>query len=389
MAQIFRMRIVRLSEFGWDLVAEQRIAEDFPRAVESVKASASIAGDISNVFLQAFWKNIENVSFGEFICDVMGVDDSFKILVENSSEIEVREVEFPVDYFLGILMETKENLSLVERRLMSVETDLKQSENKLEKTDHNLRETQKKLEQTEAKLENKLGQTNLKERLEKTENKLKMVNTFLNGLTQWPGGFYALLQPMTGCPVDLAFFGGTHKFHKIHTEGGDSHTSALGRHVDFSSDSKTFITLEFCEVTKQFNTGSWPQGSFCVHKQIHKSCPAGFTDGYVKLDSKDGSAAVAEARNNVANYAHNPNLTFCCQNSGSASVPIQLPTSSPFLLYRYGGVCQGVRGMAVSEQYLKVDTENDRNADKVTDSHPDVEMGDSTIKFHLCYYRKP
>ena len=28
------------------------------------------------------------------------------------------------------------------------------------------------------------------------------VETFLSGLTQWPGGLYALLQPKTGCSVE-------------------------------------------------------------------------------------------------------------------------------------------------------------------------------------------
>ena len=217
--------------------------------------------------------------------------------------------------------------------------------------------------------------------------RLSNVEKFMSGLTQWPGGFYALLQPKTGCPVDLAFFGGTHKFHKIHTEGNDHPSSALGRHVVFSSGSNNFVTLEFCEVTKQFNTESWPQGSFCVHKQIHKSCPAGFTDGYVGFDTEDTSP-VGEARNNVVDTVYDPYVFFCCQDSGSAGDPIQLPTSSPFLLYRYGGVCQAVQGMSVSEEYLKVDTEDDRNVDKVTGSHPDVEMADSIIKMHLCHYTK-
>ena len=229
--------------------------------------------------------------------------------------------------------------------------------------------------------------TTLDGEMSSTQKRLETLELFLGGLTQWPGGFYALLQPKTGCPVDLAFFGGTHQFHKIHTESRDSKSSALGRHVTFHSDSKNFVTLEFCEVTKQFNTERWPRGSFCVNKQIHKYCPAGFTDGSVYFDTQDKDA-VAEARNNVADYVHDPRLYFCCQDPGSAGDPIQLPTSSPFLLYRYGGVCQAVQGMSVSEERVEIDTEDDRNADSVSGSHPDVEMADSTIKFYLCYYTK-
>ena len=229
--------------------------------------------------------------------------------------------------------------------------------------------------------------TTLDGEMSSTQKRLETLELFLGGLTQWPRGFYALLQPKTGCPVDLAFFGGTHKFHKIHTESHDRKSSALGRHVTFNSDFKNFVTLEFCEVTKQFNTESWPRGSFCVNKQMHKYCPAGFTDGSVYFDTQDNDA-VAEARNNVADTVHNPNLYFCCQNSESPTVPIQLPTSSPFLLYRYGGVCQAVQGMSVSEERVEIDTEDDRNGDSATGSHPDVQMADSTIKFYLCYYTK-
>ena len=296
----------------------------------------------------------------------------------SSTEIKLKSLDDSTNTRITTL---NDDMSSTKRKLENLDDS---TDKRITTLDGEMSSTERKLKSLDDSTDKRI--TTLDGEMSSTEKRLETLELFLGGLTQWPRGFYALLQPKTGCPVDLAFFGGTHKFHKIHTEGGDYHTSALARHVAFKSDSNYFITLEFCEVTKQFNTESWPQGSFCVHKQIHKSCPAGFTKGYVKFDSKDGSAAVAEARNNVADELHNPQLYFCCQDSGPASVPIQLPTSSPFLLYRHGGVCQAVQGMSVSEEYLKVDTENDSNYDSVSDSHPDVEMGDSTIKFHLCYY---
>ena len=405
MHQIFTMKIVKQSKTGWSVVAEQRIEEDSARVEENVTASSQLMGDISNVFLQVNWDTIGSDNFGKFMCVVAGVDAQYNFVKEHSSEIDIHEVKIPIDYFVLLskktnkmaeeLNETIQNeIPSLKKSLKNVETEIPSLKKGLEDLGISTENRFKTLdESTERKLKSLDDSTDtrfttLDGEMSSTQKRLETLELFLGGLTQWPEGFYALLQPKTGCPVDLAFFGGTHKFHTLHTEGGDSSSSsALGPHVDFRSGTNRFITLEFCEVTKQFNTESWPQGSFCVNKQIHKSCPAGFTDGYVDFDTEDGNA-VAEARNNVADTLHDPYFFFCCQDSGSASDPIQLPTSSPFLLYRYGGVCQAVQGMSVSEEYVKIDTENNRNSDSVYGSHPDVEMGKSKTKLYLCYYTK-
>ena len=376
LTQIFHMSISKKSETGWNLVAEQRTRESRPRVTGNGTASASIASDIPDVFLQVSWDNIGDDNFGEFVCDVMGVDDGYRIVTANSPVMVISENEILLSQKTHqMVMDLNETflrqITSLSRGFQDVKTEIPS----LQRGFQDLKTEIPSIKRGVADLASTTGR------------RLSTVEKFMSGLTQWPGGFYALLQPKTGCPVDLAFFGGTHKFHKIHTEGGDRHSSALGPHVSFVSESENFVTLEFCEVTKQFNTEGWPQGSFCVNKQMHKSCPAGFTDGIVWFDTED-TRPVGEARNNVVYSTHNPCLYFCCQDSGSATVPIQLPTSSPFLLYRYGGVCQAVEGMSVSEEYLKVDTEDDRNTDFVSDRHPDVEMGDSTIKMHLCYYKK-
>ena len=201
-----------------------------------------------------------------------------------------------------------------------------------------------------------------------------------------------MLKPKTGCPVDLAFFGGTHTFSKIHTESqsssdpSNSHSSVFLDNTISSTGGNKFLTLEFCEVTRQFNPSSWPKGSFCIHKLLHQSCPTGFDEGYVNVDAEDTDNA-GEARNNVALYPSNPLLYFCCQNSDSASDSIQLPTGSAFLLYRFGGECQSVQEMSVSEEFVQINTEDSSNYDLVSGSHPDVDRPGSVIKFHLCYYK--
>ena len=232
----------------------------------------------------------------------------------------------------------------------------------------------------------------LETRVSSMQSSLTICETKLNSLTQWPGGFYALLQPKTGCPVDLAFFGGTHKFHTIHTESqsssdpGDSFSSfAFSPLTSFSGYKKHFVTIEFCEVTRQFNTAPWPNGSFCINKILSKPCPDGFSSGYVTFDTEDTDYS-GYARNNVASSVSGPHLHFCCQKTGSAETPIELPTSSPFLLYRLGGDCQTVQGMTVTSQVLQFNTEDSRNNDSVYGTHPDIDRPGSVIKFNLCYY---
>ena len=348
MVEIFRIRILKQSASGWDLIAEKRDNVDFPTVTGAAVASANISGDITNVFLQATWDNIENDSFGVFTCYAMGFDVKAYPVMESSAEIDVHETQSLVAHAGGLS------------------------------------------NATHSKLED-LVKWNIDEISELKRN-LNRVNIFLDSLTQWPGGYYALLQPKTGCPVDLAFFGGTHKFHKIHTESqsssdkSDIYSSVFSSKTLSSQGNNNFFNLEFCEVTRQFNKSNWPQGSFCIHKVHHYSCPSGFTDGRVYIDTENIDPS-GDARNNVADTVHDPYFYFCCQDGGLASDPIQLPTSSPFLLYRYGGECQSVQGMSVSEEFIQINTELYRNDDSVYVTHPDVDRPGSVIKFHLCYYK--
>ncbi|GFS22309.1 MACPF domain-containing protein 2 [Elysia marginata] len=223
------------------------------------------------------------------------------------------------------------------------------------------------------------------------DNRLSKIEPLIESLIQWPAGYYALLQPRTSCPVDLAFYGGSFSYLKLHTQSqsssdpANSHSSAFPSYTVSTVDSDKFVTLRFCEVTRQVNTMRWPQGSFCVHKLSNQNCPTGFTYGYVHFDTEDTNGKTV----GNSNVAAGINLYFCCQSSGSAATPIQLPTHSPFLLYRKGGACQAVRGMSVSQEYVQINTEDSDNRDTFHRSLPDIDKpGSSVIKFNLCYYRK-
>ncbi|KAK3781125.1 hypothetical protein RRG08_037582 [Elysia crispata] len=348
MAEVSRIRILKQSTSGWDLVAEKRDIVSSPTVSGTALASAIITGDISNVFLQVIWDKVDDDNFGVFKCYAMGFDVIANPVTESSTEVDIHEFHNVIGHVVDISNKAHRTMG-----------DLKNS-------------TVDEISQ-----------------LKKTLNK---VSTFLDSLILWPGGYYGLLKPKTGCPVDLAFFGGNRKFHKIHSESqsssdpSNSHSSVFPDDTISSEGRNKFFTMEFCEVTRQFNPSSWPQGSFCIHKLLHQSCPAGFDEGYVNVDAEDTDNA-GEARNNVALGASNPRLYFCCQNSGSASDSIQLPTGSAFLLYRFGGECQSVQGMSVSEEFIQINSEDSSNYDLVSGSHPDVNRPGSVIKFYLCYYK--
>ena len=237
-------------------------------------------------------------------------------------------------------------------------------------------------------------QQNVTADLSAVQKRLSSVELFLGSLTKWPGGFYALLQPESGCPVDLPFFGGTHNFYKFNTESQtssekDEHSSAFLRLATISSQGKNFVSLEFCEVTKEFNKESWPAGSFCINRLVSHRCPAGFSDGRADVHGENtenqgyGRNSVMSRARREVNYFY-----FCCQDRGPVQTPISLPTASKFLLYRYGGKCQAVQGMRVSEEYVQLNTEDNNNVDYLFYSHPDIDQHGTTLKFHLCYYRK-
>ena len=383
MVRVFRMRILKKSESGWKSIADQRDMLD-PVVEGDMTVVSSISDDTADAFLEVYWNNVSEDNFGVFMCDVMGFDAEFVTMTENSYEIDFQESDAPDEFFVNLSKETREQI-----------TDLKEStDEEMLLLKRRLRGLERSAIAFRAKqiiFENNFRRVELKQN--SCQNRLAALETFQSSLTQWPGGFYALPQPRDGCPVDLAFFSGAHRFQKVHTDSDnlenslDSHSSVFLPSTSVLADSKKFFTLELCEATQKLNTASWPSGSFCIHKLKHKPCPWGFMHGHVFIDTEDNRFS-SEGRSNAAYTDRNVQLYFCCQGSRSASTPIQLPTASPFLLYRHGGECQAVQGMRVSEEHFQLDTEDDDNADETSGGHPDMTRGRTYMKFHLCYYTK-
>ena len=130
------------------------------------------------------------------------------------------------------------------------------------------------------------------------------------------------------------------------------------------------------------------QGDPTVSQRKVASCPRGFRYGSIYWDDDD-----CRNSNKIwgilpdGSYGRDTFVQYCCRNDDRYHQPIALPTRKPFILYRYGGRCQRVRGMRMSELYIKWDDENRHNDDNCRGFHPDARCHKNQC-LHFCYYRR-
>ena len=118
----------------------------------------------------------------------------------------------------------------------------------------------------------------------------------------------------------------------------------------------------------------------------------GFGEGYIKWDDEDdynGNKASGSLPDGY--YGRNTKIRYCCRNDGYAENAINLPTDSPFVLFKGGGTyqCQAVNGVNVREEFFRWDNEDDPGY--VTDvggKHPFLEKYKNNLKIYYCYYYK-
>ncbi|GFO38223.1 Apextrin-like protein [Plakobranchus ocellatus] len=363
--KIDRMKILKMTASDkWELIAEQ----NYTGSAVVKNPKISVSGEIdSNVaaasFLEIQWAVAEDETFGTYKCDVRGKDENDNFRVELTSEIELQQSEMTTDDIFALLLKTKNEIeSAITKNVNDISA----------------------LKALKASKQRNVG---LDKDLLKNEFLLR------NKTIAWPNGEYALLQPDTGCPVDLAFFGGNSGYVRIHTESNDGRSANnlhsqnhLSPPVLTKSDSKYFLYLRFCVVTRVFSETSWPDGAFCVHMK-GGNCPAEFSQGKISLDTEDHQNSDMHGGN--VPFSKPSELLFCCKNNADPLVPISLPTESPFYLYRYGGQCQKVRDMDVMPEFVEIDTENYFNKDYKVGNVPDSDLErDSLVRIELCYYSK-
>jgi hypothetical protein len=131
---------------------------------------------------------------------------------------------------------------------------------------------------------------------------------------------------------------------------------------------------------------AWPRGSYCIAEK--GDCPSGFRYGSIYWDDKDH-----HNRNKRWGilpdgvYGRDTWIQYCCHNNDRYYRPITLQTRSPFILYRYGGRCQRVRGMRTSMLQIKWNDEDRRNDDNCRRFHPNASCRKDQL-LHFCYYRR-
>lgn len=421
--EISRIRMLRRSFSGWQLMAEIRDNEDNPKTYANVSVTAEINRSIRRSYMQIVWPVATKETFGLYRCDFIGFDKTnFENTVETTPQVMLLEESVTTIDMLKMFLESKQELHEIENEKKHLEDDVQNVDKQLTsltkqvgtqgkevtklKTDMNTAQ-QAAAVVTDDAANLKVNMLSLKTESSNVDKNTKKINyledtmeSLRKGFTEdpldsfvfWPEGKFALLQPKSGCPIDLTFFGGGSKYWQIHTESSpysnnrNSHSQAFLPGTLFTDNNNNFATLKFCEANGLLNTGLWPSGSYCINKLLDFSCPAGFETGEIQLDVEDTNPVTDFTSESVVGGR---SLLFCCMTSGDTSTSITLPTRSPFLLYRRGNQCQRVGGMNATDETIVIDTENTVNRDHKIDNWPDVDIhksGDSIMTIHLCLY---
>ena len=204
-------------------------------------------------------------------------------------------------------------------------------------------------------------------------------------IVQWPDGTYSLPETVQGCPSGW-YSGSRYQDNEDLNNGNSWSPSDLNSYMrmNLGSNFRTY----YCTKTSVGNVGSsaWPRGHYCIAR-YGGTCPTGFLTGHKFWDDED--AFNSNSKQDPVpdgNYGSNTRIQYCCRSDGSTSVGIELPTSQPFILYRYGGTCQTVNGMTVRQFHIHFDDQDFDNSNSCSGSYPDDSSCDSNHDMYVCYY---
>lgn len=200
---------------------------------------------------------------------------------------------------------------------------------------------------------------------------------------------------MTGCPKAHGFSWGTgYVYQDLENKNSLTATSVyfnLRAVVTSSGD----VGQSFCMKTNKSRTidngrPNWPFGNYCIYKR-GPSCPKGLSQGWVLWDNENGKNGVNMNVHNGSvpsgNYNQDTKIFFCCQTVGSTGTPIELPIDKPFYLIAYNSKnCQEVLKTTHTLEFIRYDTENDKNHDSL--AYPYPYGADSFVPYiYYCYYQ--
>ena len=201
----------------------------------------------------------------------------------------------------------------------------------------------------------------------------------------WPFGKYALPKAASGCP--RGWRSGTRYQDNEDNRNINSATSGISRYMSVLVNRN--LRMSYCVKTFSGHSvqGRWPAGCYCIARK-GGSCPRGFRSGSVFWDDEDNrntNSFSGTLPDGV--YNRNTKIYYCCRSDGRTSRAISLPTTTPFILYRYCSSCQRVRGMTVRSLYIRTDDEDNHNINRCLGSHPAGRCGPN-IRLNYCYYSR-
>lgn len=133
----------------------------------------------------------------------------------------------------------------------------------------------------------------------------------------------------------------------------------------------------------------WPKGTYCIARKGDRCPSSDFREGEIYWDDED-VRNVNERWGELPDgkYDKNTLIHYCCRSDRRHRKEIVLPTDRPFVLYRYGGKCQKVKGTTVTEDYIKFDDNDLNNKDHCEGAHPDDDGCKKNHHLHFCYYSR-
>lgn len=214
-------------------------------------------------------------------------------------------------------------------------------------------------------------------------------------IVTWPAEKYGLPMASSGCPTAKGFSWETGYVYQD-LENNSSRTTTSSRfHLRAAVVNSNDIIRGFCMKTTKSSTvdlgrPTWPYGNYCIYKKS-TNCPTGLSPGWVLWDDENGQNGI---NLNVKNgsvpkgvYNRDTRVSFCCQTVGSIDDPIELPIDEPFYLIAYRSKrCQEVLKTIHTVEFIRFDTEHDKNHDNWGVTHP-FGVDSQPPEIYYCYYK--
>lgn len=350
-------------------------------------------GKIQDSYLTMTWSVSSSNTTGQYACEINGYAKDDNLIKIVTDPLSIVESQLSLNYLFSMVLDLKEQTEKNRKESSKTIYSIQQLEERIyEDIDILRRDVNATREFVNTK--QKGGRAITKAEIGPIVDSKLQDNWYER--RNWPGGQYALLNTEGGCPKSTTteWSAGYIKFHSESKQGerddAASEPNHLAKPVFGKNGTNNFVYIRTCKRATKASGPAWPKGSYCIHR-AGGSCPTGFKEGKVQMDAEDNPRLRGDFKN-APDFQMDTSfdfeiLFFCCRNDEDPTTPIILPVDKPFYLYRYKGMCQTVKDVKVSGEWLQIDTENHANHDKYyTNVVPDSTL--NPLRFLLCYYSK-